>query len=63
MAHDHEHSELSETEVRVRALETVLLEKSYMDPAALYRKLSLQRLWRSTRHFGSWQRRKNSRRY
>jgi nitrile hydratase len=34
--HDHEHgSELSETELRVRALETVLTEKGYIDPAAL----------------------------
>jgi nitrile hydratase len=35
MAYDHEHSELSETELRVRALETVLLEKGYIDPSAL----------------------------
>ena len=37
-AHDHEHahgSELSETQLRVRALETVLTEKGYIDPAAL----------------------------
>jgi nitrile hydratase subunit alpha len=34
--HDHEHgSELSEMQVRVRALETVLAEKGYLDPAAL----------------------------
>jgi nitrile hydratase len=34
--HDHEHgSELSETQLRVRALETVLTEKGYVDPAAL----------------------------
>jgi nitrile hydratase len=34
--HQHEHgSELSETELRVRALETVLTEKGYVDPAAL----------------------------
>ena len=34
--HDHEHgSELSETQLRVRALETVLAEKGYIDPAAL----------------------------
>ncbi len=34
--HHHEHgSELSETELRVRALETVLTEKGYVDPAAL----------------------------
>src|SRR5271155_2244169 len=42
MAHDHEHddghqhgSELSERQLRVRALETVLAEKGYVDPAAL----------------------------
>ena len=40
MAHDHHHehahgSELSETQLRVRALETVLTEKGYIDPAAL----------------------------
>ena len=42
MAHDHEHdddhqhgSELSEMQLRVRALETVLAEKGYVDPAAL----------------------------
>ena len=33
--HDHEHSELSPLEVRVRALETLLTEKGYVDPAAL----------------------------
>jgi len=34
--HDHEHgSELSETQLRVRALETVLTEKGYIDPTAL----------------------------
>ncbi len=34
--HDHDHgSELSEAALRVRALETVLLEKGYVDPAAL----------------------------
>src|ERR1700743_629265 len=34
--HDHDdHSELSETELRVRALETVLTEKGYVDAAAL----------------------------
>jgi nitrile hydratase subunit alpha len=34
--HDHEHgSELSEMRLRVRALETVLTEKGYIDPAAL----------------------------
>jgi nitrile hydratase len=36
--HDHghdAHSELSDTELRVRALETVLTEKGYVDPAAL----------------------------
>ena len=42
MAHDHDHdhhhehgSELSETQLRVRALETVLTEKGYIDPAAI----------------------------
>jgi len=39
MAHDHtydhDHSELSDTQLRVRALETVLTEKDYVDPAAL----------------------------
>ena len=38
MAHDHSHdngSELSETQVRVRALESVLTEKGLVDPAAL----------------------------
>ena len=35
-SHPHDHgSELSETELRVRALETVLTEKGYVDPAAL----------------------------
>ena len=34
--HDHDqHSELSSMELRVRALETVLGEKGYIDPAAL----------------------------
>jgi nitrile hydratase len=34
--HPHPHgSELSETELRVRALETILTEKGYIDPAAL----------------------------
>ena len=34
--HDHEHgSELSEMQLRVRALETVLTEKGYNDPTAL----------------------------
>jgi nitrile hydratase len=38
MEHDHghaDHNELSEIERRVRALETVLTEKGYIDPAAL----------------------------
>jgi nitrile hydratase len=36
--HHHEHgSELSELQARVRALETVLVEKEYVDPAALDR--------------------------
>ncbi len=37
-AHSHHHtqgSELSEMDVRVRALETILTEKGYVDPAAL----------------------------
>jgi nitrile hydratase len=33
--HDHDHSELSETQLRVRALETILTEKGYIDPAIL----------------------------
>ena len=33
--HDHDHSELSPMELRVRALETVLADKGYIDPAAL----------------------------
>ena len=34
--HDHDHgSELSEAALRVRALETILTEKGYIDPAAL----------------------------
>ena len=33
--HDHDHSELNETDVRVRALETVLLEKGYIESATL----------------------------
>src|SRR5215813_167115 len=34
--HDHDHgSELSEMQLRVRALESVLVEKGYIDPAAL----------------------------
>ena len=33
--HGHEHSELGEMELRVRALETVLAGKGYIDPAAL----------------------------
>src|SRR5216683_2288711 len=33
--HDEHHSELSETQLRVRALETILTEKGYIDPAAL----------------------------
>ena len=33
--HDHEHSELSDVELRVRALDSLLVEKGYVDPAAL----------------------------
>ena len=38
MSHDHDHShgsELSEMQLRVRALETILTEKGYVEPAAL----------------------------
>ncbi|KNZ34351.1 MAG: nitrile hydratase [Methylibium sp. NZG] len=34
-AHDDDHSELGEMDLRVRALETVLTQKGYIDPAAL----------------------------
>lgn len=34
-AHDHGSSELSDVEIRVRALESVLSEKGYLDPAAV----------------------------
>ena len=33
--HDHAHSELGEMTLRVRALQTVLAQKGYIDPAAL----------------------------
>ena len=33
--HAHEHSELSEIALRVKALESLLVEKGYVDPAAL----------------------------
>jgi nitrile hydratase subunit alpha len=33
--HHHDHSELSEVALRVRVLETLLVEKGYVDPAAL----------------------------
>jgi len=33
--HDRAHSQLSKTELRVRALESVLTQKRYVDPAAL----------------------------
>ena len=36
-AHDHEHSHLSEMDLRVRALETLLVRKGYVDPAAVDR--------------------------
>lgn len=35
MSHDHDHSELSDIDLRVRALETLLTEKGYIDPPAL----------------------------
>jgi nitrile hydratase, alpha subunit len=34
-SHGHDHSELDATDLRVRALQTVLTEKGYIDPAAL----------------------------
>src|SRR5918992_2019120 len=34
-ADNHDHSELSDTQLRVRALETILTEKGYIDPAVL----------------------------
>jgi len=33
--HDHDHSELSPVALRVRALESILVEKGYVDPQAL----------------------------
>jgi nitrile hydratase len=33
--HDHDHSQLSAMDARVRALETILVEKGYVDPKAL----------------------------
>ena len=36
-AHPHDHSHLGEMDVRVRALETLLTQKGYVDPAALDR--------------------------
>ncbi|MXN65280.1 nitrile hydratase subunit alpha [Stappia sp. GBMRC 2046] len=35
IGHNHETSELTDTELRVRALESILVEKGYVDPAAL----------------------------
>jgi nitrile hydratase subunit alpha len=35
MSDHHDHSELSEVELRVRALESLLVEKGYVDPEAL----------------------------
>ena len=35
--HEHEHNELGEMDLRVRALESVLTQKGYIDPAALDR--------------------------
>ena len=43
-AHDHDHNEgshLSEMELRVRAIETILVEKGYIEPAALDRIVEL----------------------
>ncbi len=36
-SHDHDHSHLDEMELRVRALESLLTRKGYVDPAALDR--------------------------
>ena len=36
-SHDHDHSELGEWDLRVRALETLLVQKGYVDPATLDR--------------------------
>lgn len=33
--HDHDHGELGETDAQVRALESILREKGYIDPPAL----------------------------
>ena len=33
--HDHDHSEIGAMDLRVRALETVLTGKGYIDPAAI----------------------------
>jgi nitrile hydratase subunit alpha len=33
--HDHDHSELTDIAARVRALESILIDKGYVDPAAL----------------------------
>ena len=33
--HNHAHSQLSQMELRVRALESVLTQKGYIEPAAL----------------------------
>jgi nitrile hydratase len=33
--HDHDHSEMSEVASRVRAIETILVDKGYVDPAAI----------------------------
>lgn len=33
--HSHDHSELSDTELRIRTLESLLVEKGYIDPEAL----------------------------
>jgi nitrile hydratase len=33
--HDHDHSDMTDTEARVRALESLLVEKGYVDPRAL----------------------------
>ena len=35
MAHSHDHNEWSDMQLKVRSLESLLVEKGYVDPAAL----------------------------
>ncbi|MEY3489500.1 MAG: hypothetical protein RL655_1068, partial [Pseudomonadota bacterium] len=39
--HDHNHTHLGEMDIRVRALQTLLVQKGYIDPAALDRIIEL----------------------